>query len=64
MLDVLHEDSNKVKKKPYVEALEDDWVKNNNLERVRRGSLAKVRLFVLQCRNKAMFDSHRVAACV
>lgn len=34
MLDVLHEDSNKVKKKPYVEALEDDWVKVNSLSRV------------------------------
>mmetsp|Transcript_7994 Transcript_7994/g.11305 ORF Transcript_7994/g.11305 Transcript_7994/m.11305 type:complete len:1763 (+) Transcript_7994:2183-7471(+) len=34
MLDVLHEDSNKVKKKPYVEALEDDWVKKNHLPRV------------------------------
>jgi ubiquitin C-terminal hydrolase len=34
MLDVLHEDSNKVKRKPYVEALEDDWVKSNSLARV------------------------------
>ena len=34
MLDTLHEDSNKVKKKPYVEALEDDWVKVNALSRV------------------------------
>lgn len=34
MLDVLHEDSNKVEKKPYVEALEDDWVKKNKLPRV------------------------------
>jgi len=34
MLDVLHEDSNKVKKKPFVEALEDDWVKKNSLPRV------------------------------
>jgi ubiquitin C-terminal hydrolase len=34
MLDVLHEDSNRVKKKPYVEALEDDWVKMNSLPRV------------------------------
>ena len=34
ILDVLHEDSNKIKKKPYVEALEDDWVKNNSLPRV------------------------------
>lgn len=34
MLDVLHEDSNRVKKKPYVEALEDDWVKENSLSRV------------------------------
>ena len=34
MLDVLHEDSNKVKKKAFVEALEDDWVKENSLSRV------------------------------
>lgn len=34
ILDVLHEDSNKIKKKPYVEALEDDWVKSNSLPRV------------------------------
>jgi hypothetical protein len=34
MLDVLHEDSNKVRKKPYVEALEDDWVKKTSLPRV------------------------------
>jgi len=34
MLDVLHEDSNRVKQKPYVEALEDDWVKENSLSRV------------------------------
>mmetsp|Transcript_29230 Transcript_29230/g.44202 ORF Transcript_29230/g.44202 Transcript_29230/m.44202 type:complete len:2074 (+) Transcript_29230:226-6447(+) len=34
MLDVLHEDSNKVKKKPFVEAPEDTWVKLNSLPRV------------------------------
>jgi hypothetical protein len=34
MLDVLHEDSNKVRKKLFVEALEDDWVKKNSLPRV------------------------------
>ena len=34
MMDVLHEDSNKVRSKPYVEALEDDWVARNNLARV------------------------------
>jgi ubiquitin C-terminal hydrolase len=34
MLDVLHEDSNKVKKKPYVEALEDDWVMTSDIPRV------------------------------
>jgi hypothetical protein len=34
MLDVLHEDSNKVVKKPYVEALEDAWVDKTNLARV------------------------------
>jgi hypothetical protein len=34
MLDVLHEDSNKVRQKPYVEALEDEWVTRNHLPRV------------------------------
>ena len=34
MLDILHEDSNKVVKKPYVEAPEDDWVKHTGLPRV------------------------------
>jgi hypothetical protein len=34
MLDVLHEDSNKILKKPYVEAPDDDWVKNTDLPRV------------------------------
>jgi len=34
ILDVLHEDSNKVRTKPYVEALEDDWVKKSQLSRV------------------------------
>jgi len=34
MLDVLHEDSNRVLKKPYVEDLEDDWVNQTNLLRV------------------------------
>jgi Ubiquitin carboxyl-terminal hydrolase/DUSP domain len=34
MLDVLHEDSNRVQKKPYVEALEDSWVNANRLSRV------------------------------
>jgi hypothetical protein len=34
MLDILHEDSNRVRKKPYVEALEDDWVKRTSLPRV------------------------------
>jgi len=34
ILDVLHEDSNKVRQKPYVEALDDDWVKQNALPRV------------------------------
>ena len=34
MLDVLHEDSNRVRKKPYVEGLEDDWVKATQLPRV------------------------------
>mmetsp|Transcript_4534 Transcript_4534/g.8730 ORF Transcript_4534/g.8730 Transcript_4534/m.8730 type:complete len:1257 (+) Transcript_4534:163-3933(+) len=31
LLDALHEDSNKVVKKPYVEALEDEWVENHPL---------------------------------
>jgi ubiquitin C-terminal hydrolase len=34
MLDVLHEDSNRILRKPYVEDLEDDWVNQNNLLRV------------------------------
>ena len=34
MLDVLHEDSNRVRNKPYVEGLEDEWVKNTSLPRV------------------------------
>ena len=34
MLDVLHEDSNRVRKKPYVEGLEDEWVKKTSLHRV------------------------------
>ncbi|KAL7572519.1 hypothetical protein ACA910_000343 [Epithemia clementina (nom. ined.)] len=34
VMDVLHEDSNKVRKKPYVEALEDDWVAKTDLPRV------------------------------
>ena len=34
VLDVLHEDSNRVRKKPYVEALEDDWVERMSLQRV------------------------------
>jgi hypothetical protein len=34
ILDVLHEDSNKVRKKPYVEALEDEWVAKTALRRV------------------------------
>ena len=34
ILDVLHEDSNKVRKKPYVEALDDDWVAKTALSRV------------------------------
>jgi hypothetical protein len=31
LLDALHEDSNKVVKKPYVEALDDDWVESHPL---------------------------------
>jgi hypothetical protein len=34
MLDVLHEDSNRVRKKPYVEGLEDEWVKKTSLLRI------------------------------
>ena len=34
ILDALHEDSNKVRQKPYVEALEDSWVAKNPLSRV------------------------------
>jgi len=34
MIDMLHEDGNRVRKKPYVEALEDKWVERTNLPRV------------------------------
>lgn len=34
LLDALHEDSNKVAKKPYVEALEDEWVESRTLSKV------------------------------
>jgi hypothetical protein len=34
MLDVLHEDSNRVRNKPYVEGIEDEWVKRTSLPRV------------------------------
>ena len=34
IMDALHEDSNRIKKKPYVESLEDDWVVKNALSRV------------------------------
>ncbi|GKY95003.1 hypothetical protein MPSEU_000464900 [Mayamaea pseudoterrestris] len=34
ILDMLHEDSNKVRKKPMVEGVEDDWVKSTGLSRV------------------------------
>jgi hypothetical protein len=34
MLDMLHEDSNRVRTKPYVEALEDEWVRRTSLPRV------------------------------
>lgn len=34
MLDALHEDANRVVKKPYVEGLEDEWVKKAGLSRV------------------------------
>jgi ubiquitin C-terminal hydrolase len=34
IIDVLHEDSNKVRQKPYVEALEDEWVEKTYLPRV------------------------------
>jgi ubiquitin C-terminal hydrolase len=34
ILDALHEDTNRVRKKPYVEGLEDEWVKKNTLPRV------------------------------
>lgn len=34
ILDALHEDSNRVRKKPYVEGLEDEWVKQTSLARV------------------------------
>jgi ubiquitin C-terminal hydrolase len=34
LLDALHEDSNKVVNKPYVEALEDGWVESRDLSKV------------------------------
>ncbi len=34
ILDILHEDSNKVLKKPYVEALEDAWLDKTELSRI------------------------------
>lgn len=34
IVDVLHEDSNKVRNKPSVEALEDSWVEKTGLKRV------------------------------
>jgi hypothetical protein len=47
---MLHEDCNKVREKPYVEALEDDWVARTALHRVadeswRRYVLALLMLF-------------------
>ena len=34
LLDALHEDANRIRKKPYVEGIEDDWVKKVDLHRV------------------------------
>ena len=34
MLDVLHEDSNRVRQKPYVPALEDSWLQRTSLQRI------------------------------
>lgn len=34
MIDILHEDSNKVRKKPYVESMEDEWVAKTPLPEV------------------------------
>ncbi|KAL7457400.1 hypothetical protein ACHAWC_008949 [Mediolabrus comicus] len=34
ILDMLHEDANRVKKKPYVEALEDKFIEKTDLERI------------------------------
>jgi ubiquitin C-terminal hydrolase len=34
ILDILHEDSNRVRRKPAVEGLEDHWKKNTSLSRV------------------------------
>ena len=36
ILDFLHEDSNKVRKKPMVPPLEDSWVRNTPISRVGR----------------------------
>jgi hypothetical protein len=41
VLDALMEDSNRVRKKPYVEGLEDDWVKKDSSSTSRGRSLAK-----------------------
>jgi len=47
ILDVLHEDSNRVRKKPIVEGLEDDWKKITSLPRVGE---EEWRRYALSCR--------------
>jgi len=34
VMEAIHEDANLVRNKPYVEALEEDWIQNNSLEEV------------------------------
>ena len=48
MLDALHEDSNKIKKKPYVPTLEDDWVVKTPLPVVGREAWRRLVVFVTQ----------------
>ena len=42
LLDVVHEDANLVLKKPYVEALDDEWVKRSSLTEVHQASLRRL----------------------
>jgi ubiquitin C-terminal hydrolase len=48
LLDVLHEDTNKIKNKPSVEALEDSWVKHNSLPRVGEEAWRRYVRFIMR----------------